>query len=151
MKFKVCFKDPDTLDEACQQAAQESVCEVVGLNREEAEKLALVRATALREECRPWFKYGEYLTVEIDTEAKTCTVVPVLVGAETIYESCEAANDALGPCPRSQAGSDGGHWWYIDREELDSTHGELQPFISCVCKSCPQTMRLSVDAEEYPV
>ena len=24
-----------------------------------------------------WFEFGEYLTVEIDTEAKTCTVVPV--------------------------------------------------------------------------
>jgi hypothetical protein len=24
-----------------------------------------------------WFEYGDYLTVEIDTEAQTCTVVPV--------------------------------------------------------------------------
>jgi hypothetical protein len=26
---------------------------------------------------KKWFQYGDYLTVEIDTEAQTCTVVPV--------------------------------------------------------------------------
>ena len=25
--------------------------------------------------CKKWFKYGEYLQVEIDTEKKTCTVI----------------------------------------------------------------------------
>ncbi len=67
-----------------------------------------------------------------------------------IYESCESANDALGPCPRALVGSDGGHWWYIDNEtEGDPNKGE--DYIACICKSCPQTMRLSVDAEEYPI
>lgn len=31
----------------------------------------------MKELCKKWFEYGEYLTVEIDTDAKTCTVVPV--------------------------------------------------------------------------
>jgi len=26
---------------------------------------------------KKWFEYGEYLTVEIDTDAQTCVVVPV--------------------------------------------------------------------------
>jgi hypothetical protein len=30
----------------------------------------------VQELCSTWFSYGEYLTVEIDTEAKTCTVLP---------------------------------------------------------------------------
>jgi hypothetical protein len=25
--------------------------------------------------CSTWFKYGEYLSVEVDTEQKTCTVL----------------------------------------------------------------------------
>lgn len=66
----------------------------------------------------------------------------------TIYESCQAANDALGPCPRALVHSDGGHWWYVDHEaDIDDPF----PAIKCVCKSCPQTMWLSPDAEELPV
>ena len=73
---------------------------------------------------------------------------------ETIYKSCEAANEALGPCRRPLANSDGGHWWYIDSEDecvfLGPEEGR-EDYIPCVCKSCPQKMRLSVDAEEYPL
>lgn len=66
----------------------------------------------------------------------------------TIYESCKAANDALGPCPRALVNSDGGHWWYVDTE---ADVEDPFPAIKCVCKTCPQTMWLSPDAEEYPV
>lgn len=71
----------------------------------------------------------------------------------TIYASCEAANDALGPCPRALAESDGGHWWYIDNEaeKRAAKRGGEMAFIYCVCKSCPQKMRLDVQAEEYPI
>lgn len=73
--------------------------------------------------------------------------------SETIYASCEAANDALGPCPRALVGSDGGHWWYTDHEaETEAAEAvEVKDYIHCECKSCPQKMKLSVDAEEYPV
>ena len=70
--------------------------------------------------------------------------------ADQVYESCEAANDALGPCPRALVHSDGGHWWYIDNDEFEK-HDGSQKFVPCVCKSCPQKMKLSVDAEEFPV
>lgn len=69
---------------------------------------------------------------------------------DTIYASCEAANDALGPCPRALVGSDGGHWWYCDSEALLDADSEVD-WLACECKSCPQKMRLSLDAEEYPV
>lgn len=75
-------------------------------------------------------------------------IVSVPNPPETIFPSCEAANDALGPCLRPLANSDGGHWWYIDHAEESN---ESSAFILCVCKSCPQRMRLSADAEEYPL
>lgn len=71
----------------------------------------------------------------------------------TIYASCEAANDALGPCPRALAESDGGHWWYVDLEndEERAESGVILDYIPCVCKSCPQKMWLDIEAEEYPI
>jgi hypothetical protein len=73
-------------------------------------------------------------------------------GSEVVFESCQAANDALGPCPRALADSDGGHWWYVDydAEEAAESDGEEKDFINCECKSCPQKMRLSSDADEIP-
>lgn len=68
----------------------------------------------------------------------------------TIYASCQGANDALGPCPRALVNSDGGHWWYVDYDE-EAESAVLPGYIPCVCKSCPQKMRLDVEAEEYPV
>lgn len=70
-----------------------------------------------------------------------------------IYESCEAANYALGTCPRPLSNSDGGHWWYIDHEEEDrlADEGKEVDYIACLCKTCTQKMRLSIEAEEYPV
>ena len=50
MKALITLKTPDVLD--CQP--------------EEIKELA-----------KKWFNYGEYLTVEIDTDAKTCTVKEV--------------------------------------------------------------------------
>lgn len=38
--------------------------------------LAEVRHAKAKEVCLQWFKWGEYLTVEIDTELGTCTVIP---------------------------------------------------------------------------
>ena len=46
-------------------------------DKDEREAVAAIRKEKLHDLCRQWFEYGEYLVVEIDTEAKTCTVVPV--------------------------------------------------------------------------
>ncbi len=63
MKVRVVFKDPDVVA----LAIQEAVANKGGTFREEGE--LAVRA-------RKWFKYGEYVTIEWDTEANTCTVIP---------------------------------------------------------------------------
>lgn len=74
MKIRVTMKDPDTLDDAVREAASESVAGIA-IDASEREALAEVRYDRLRESCGKWFKYGEYLTVEIDTDADTCVVI----------------------------------------------------------------------------
>lgn len=74
MKFKVTFKDPDALLEAINNAVDELKTE--GLSEKELEAVKEPRKEAIRNICGRWFEYDEYLTVEIDTKAETCTVVP---------------------------------------------------------------------------
>lgn len=76
MKFKVTMKDPDTLHDAIQEAVKAEVNKLQGLSEEEGQELIESRTERVAEECRRWFEYGEYLTVEVDTEAKTCVVLP---------------------------------------------------------------------------
>jgi len=64
MKFRVTMKTPDALEQTI----------------EEVEDQLTVRGKSIsdvQDLCEKWFKYGESLTVEIDTEAQTCVVVPV--------------------------------------------------------------------------
>jgi hypothetical protein len=74
MKFRVAFKDPDALIDAIDEATAKG--EFPGLEEEEAQAVQEIRKENVRELCLRWFEFGEYLTVEIDTEAKTCIVVP---------------------------------------------------------------------------
>ena len=74
MKFKVQMKDPDTLTDAINDAVEEEVAKL-GLDDEEAEAIAEKRQAKIGNMCGKWFTYGEYLTVEIDTDAMTCVVV----------------------------------------------------------------------------
>jgi hypothetical protein len=76
MKFTVSMKTPDALYDAINGAVADEVMELpisVEAKALEAES----RAESVSLLCNKWFQYGEYLCVEIDTEAKTCTVVPV--------------------------------------------------------------------------
>lgn len=72
MKFQVTMKDPDTLYDAIEDAIKKLYIE--GLDADELEEVKERRKNSVREICSQWFKYGEYLTVEIDTDAKTCIV-----------------------------------------------------------------------------
>lgn len=69
------MKDPDTLLDACKEAAGLSVRDI-GLNDREQALVAEAREDTFYEIAGRWFDCGEYLTVEIDTDAKTCVVVP---------------------------------------------------------------------------
>ena len=75
MKFVVTMKDPDTLHDAIDEAVTEDVGKMEGLDEDERQAVIEARKEKVQELCSQWFEYGEYLRVEIDTEAKTCTVV----------------------------------------------------------------------------
>ncbi len=77
MKFRVQMKDPDTLYDAIRAAVIVELAKVEGVDETERESIADGREDKVRELCGKWFKWSEYLTVEIDTDAKTCLVVEV--------------------------------------------------------------------------
>jgi hypothetical protein len=75
MKFRVTMKDPDTLGDAVYEAVKDDVMKVEGLSQGERVAVIEERQHEVRKLCEQWFEYDEYLCVEIDTEAETCTVV----------------------------------------------------------------------------
>ena len=63
------------MNDAIEEAVKEDV-ERMGLETEEADAIKELRTEKAQTVCSKWFRYGEYLAVEIDTEACTCTVIP---------------------------------------------------------------------------
>lgn len=76
MKFQVTMKDPDGPYECIRDAAGESLEEIAGLSPDECDCLKEKRTEELNKFAGKWLKYGEYVTVEFDTEADTATVIP---------------------------------------------------------------------------
>lgn len=76
MRFKVTMKNPDALHDAIADAVREEVSGLVGLDTDECREVAELRQEKAQDAAAKWFRYGEYLTVEIDTEAGTATVCP---------------------------------------------------------------------------
>lgn len=73
-KIKVTMKDPDVLYDAVEEQVES---ELEGMPDDEAEAVRDLRVEKYQEVASTWFEYGEYLTIEIDTDAKTARVVPV--------------------------------------------------------------------------
>lgn len=76
MKITVTMKDPDTLLDCVRDAVKEEVEDITGIDQDEKEGLIDGRVEEAMKTCRKWFRYSEYLTVEVDTEAETCIVLP---------------------------------------------------------------------------
>jgi hypothetical protein len=70
MKIRVSLKTPDALEYAVRTAVARN--ENVTEDEYEDEKARIMVIAA------KWFEYGEYIIVEIDTEAKTCVVIPLM-------------------------------------------------------------------------
>lgn len=68
------MKDPDVLYDAINTALDEDLAD---MDEDEAEAVRDIRHQKLSEMASKWFEYGEYLTVEIDTDTQTIRVVPV--------------------------------------------------------------------------
>lgn len=75
MKFRITMKDPDGVYDSLQLAARESLMTVSGLTEAQRKDVHGKQVEALEEAASAWIHSGEYLTVEVDTEAKTCVVV----------------------------------------------------------------------------
>ena len=77
MKLRVTMKDPDTLIDAVDDAYRELVKEFIekGLSERAANAAADAETEEMREFASRFFKYGEYLTVELDHKAGTINVV----------------------------------------------------------------------------
>ena len=73
MKVYVYMKDPDTMRDAVEEAVKADV-KKLGLEGDEAEAIIEMRVQSECEKLARWFKYGEYLGVDFDTEAMTATV-----------------------------------------------------------------------------
>lgn len=76
MIFKVYMKDTDVLHDGLDEAIDEEL-KASGLPDDEQEALREIRHEKASDVASKWFEYGEYLTVEIDTEKETIRVVPV--------------------------------------------------------------------------
>lgn len=76
MKFRVTLKDPDGPYDSMLDAKNEYLATLPNeMTHEEKEAAADARWEALQEAANEWLRCGEYVTIEIDTEAGTATVV----------------------------------------------------------------------------
>lgn len=77
MKIKISMKNPDCIADALDEAAKPSAATAEGLSDGEREELVASRREKLAEEIKQWVEYEEYITIEIDTEARTAIVCDV--------------------------------------------------------------------------
>jgi hypothetical protein len=74
MRFTLTFKDPDGPSECLREAVTESIPFTI-TDPEEIDQLIDSRLEDLREFIEPWVQWGEYVSIEFDTETKTAKVV----------------------------------------------------------------------------
>lgn len=74
MKFTVSMKCPDALERAIELEA-EGLVGGSSDDEEADERYSELVRTAM-EYAEKWFRYGEIVTLEIDSDKDTCTVIP---------------------------------------------------------------------------
>ena len=77
MKVLITMKNPDCIDDAVNQAAQVSAGIVENISADERAELVESDREDIKEHIKKWVKYGEYITVEIDTVLQTARVCEV--------------------------------------------------------------------------
>lgn len=76
LTVRVTFKDPDVVGDAVKEAVHEwAEKHLAGLDPEEREAAEDLRAEKVRAALSEWVRYGEYITVEFDLDAKTARVL----------------------------------------------------------------------------
>lgn len=81
MKFRITLKDPNGADasldheiERFMELMKESLPDG-SVDPEELEQMEDQHRDVVQKYMNMWLRYGEYVTLEIDTDAGTCTVV----------------------------------------------------------------------------
>jgi hypothetical protein len=74
MKIKITLKDPDGVFESIKDAAESSMQNTEVLDLDEIAEIIESRQAKLAEQCATWIKYGEYVTIEIDTDTGSAIV-----------------------------------------------------------------------------
>lgn len=81
MKIRMTFKTPDVAQDAMREAADQEAANALEaanpIDPRELTELATELYFDASNCASKWIRYGEYVTIEIDTETKTATVVPV--------------------------------------------------------------------------
>lgn len=75
MIINITLKDPDGVYDAIQDAAENSLQLAEDLDQDVAESLLQNSANKIEESLEPWIECCEYVRLQIDTEAKTATVL----------------------------------------------------------------------------
>jgi hypothetical protein len=75
MKFRVTFKSPDAVYDAIHEAVQSTIPEGVKFIESDLNDELDDKRQELKDFAKKWVRYDEYVTVEFDTDAKTCTVM----------------------------------------------------------------------------
>lgn len=75
MKFRVTFKCPDALDRAITEAAIRAVDDSPGItDQNDREAMIDTLVASAKKKCERWFRYSEYVDVDVDIDAGTATV-----------------------------------------------------------------------------
>jgi len=77
MKFKVTLKDPDGFYNCIDDAVCDEVAKLGITDDREINAITDARKDKVNKALRNWVEYGEYITIEFDTEEQTATVVPL--------------------------------------------------------------------------
>ena len=70
MKVRITMKTPDAVEDAAEEAFP-----IDFDDQQFEEDAALYEQDSFRSLCEKWFRYGEHVTLEVDTEEGTITVV----------------------------------------------------------------------------
>lgn len=76
MKIRVTLKDPDGVEDCIRDEIMGEV-RLLPISEREKDAICDFRRKIEGEKLCRWIKYGEYVTVEFDTEAMTARVVEV--------------------------------------------------------------------------
>lgn len=78
MKIKITMKDPDGFSECFEEAVRESVkADAPGMSEDDREAVVERRKERAYDDLKRWVEYGEYITVEFDTDEMTARVIEV--------------------------------------------------------------------------